>query len=182
MKKLIVLIFLLNSIFSNSQDSKIEHANFKLQDSKELLWQKVFNIEKPKDSIVSILKKTIKSNSFLNNLKYDKYSFSGISSFVGLSDLNGVPLAGMTDYNCFIKIEIKENKYRVTITNIKFKPSEVNLYQNVSVNKSYTLEELAVRHNYNQIRKNKNARKMLSTFNSDFHKYLKLFKNNQDNW
>jgi hypothetical protein len=173
MKKLILLLLLLQ--FSNlySQVSKIEYKNFKLQDNKELIWQKVFEVNVSKDSLLKLIQGSVISNSFINNLKYENYTFNGTSNFEKLTNISGTPIGARTEYNCFVKIDIKENKYRVTIENIKFKPINFD-FGGVEINHSYTLKEMVVRTSKHEIRKNSNSRKMLSNFNIDLLNLLQL--------
>jgi hypothetical protein len=182
MKKLILLLLLLQLSNLYSQNPKIEYENFKLQDNKEIIWQKVFDINVSKDSILKLILSSFISNSFINNLKYENYTFNGTSSFEKLTNTSGTPIGARTEYNCFVKIDIKENKYRITVENIKFKPINFD-FGGVGVNHSYSLEEMVVRTSKHEIRKNSNSRKMLSNFNIDLLNLLQLIEDKQkEDW
>ena len=181
MNKIFIYAFLLITFFSFSQNPKIEYKNFKLQDNKEIIWQKVFEINVSKDSILKLIQGNIVSNSFINNLKYENYTFNGTSSFEKLTNTSSAPLRARTEYNCFVKIDIKENKYRITIENIKFIPINFN-FDGVGINHSYSLEEMVVRNAKHEIRKNRNSRKMLSNFNKDLINLLTLKSEKKEDW
>jgi len=181
MKRIFTLLLLTSALLSFSQNSKVEYENFKLQDNKDLIWRKVYELKGSKDSITKLLKESLTINSFLSNLEYSKYSFNGFSNYTKISDLSGLPMAVYTDFNCFISIDVKENKYRISISNVKFKPMNMNLGL-VEMNTNYVLEDISVRDNHHEIRKNKTARRVLLRLNKDFIKMLKLQLVKKDNW
>ena len=86
--------------------------------------------------------------------------------------MKGLAIAVRTDFDCFIKIEVKESKYRVSISNIKFKPINIDAGM-IEMNTNFVLEDIVVRNNHNEIRKNKTARKTLERLNKDFINLLK---------
>lgn len=177
-----LILFLIALSFNNfSQNSKIHFGNFSLQDSKEIHWQKVYEIQASKDSIVKLLSAFKLSSSFLNNLEYNNYTFSGLSNFSKISDLKGLPIAVHTDFNCFISIDIKENKYRVSIKNVKFKPINLDMGM-IEMNTNFTLEDIVVRDNHNEIRQNKTAQKVLTNLQNDFIKLLLIKEFKKEDW
>lgn len=181
MKKIITLLFLVSAFVCFSQNKKLEYENFKLQDDKKLIWQKVYEYKGSKDTIVKLLKVFITSGSFLNKLKYDNYSFNGFSNYTKISDLRGLALAVRTDYNCFINIEIKENKYRVSISNVKFKPITMD-FGSIEMETNFVLEDITVRNKHHEIRKNNTARKTLTRLNKDFIEVLTLRIKKKEDW
>ncbi|MFC4268354.1 hypothetical protein [Polaribacter marinivivus] len=166
MKILSTLLFLIISLSANCQNPKTEFENFKLQDNKKIIWEKIFDRNLSKDSILNIISEHKSSQRFLNNIDLKDDSFSGLSNFIKISDLKGLPLAVHTDFNCFVRIDVKDNKYRVTINDIKFKPINLN-YGMVGMNTNFTLEDIVVRNKHHEIRKNKTARKVLTNLNND---------------
>jgi hypothetical protein len=181
MKKITTSILLLLCLNSYSQNQKTEHENFKLLESKKIIWQKVFDFKGEKDSIVNVLKGFVKQNSFINSLQYKDYTFIGFSNYTKLTNLSGAPMGAYTEYNSFITIDIKDNRYRITIKDIKFKPVQMNL-DIISINQSYTLSDFVVRKNHHEIRKNKNSRKFLKNFNKDLIKMLQYSAIKKDDW
>jgi len=181
MKNIFTLLLLIFTIYTYTQNPKIEYENFKLQEDKKIVWQKVYEFKGSKDSITEILKEFITTNSFLNNLKYSNYGFTGFSSYTKISDLSGLPIAVRTDFNSFISIEIKENRYRISISNIKFKPINMD-FGGIEMNTNFILEDITVRNNYHEIRKNNTARKTLSKLNKDFIEILTLKTNKKEDW
>jgi hypothetical protein len=181
MKNLITLLLLSISINIYSQNSKTEYKNFKLQEDKTLIWQKVFEFDASRDSIVKLLKSFKSSNSFINKLDYNNYSFSGTSNYSKISDMNGMPLGVQTEFNCFIKIDVKEQKHRITISDLKFKPISID-FGGIDMNTSFSIEDMAVRNNYHEIRRNNTARKVLTNLNSDLLNLLTLKENKNEDW
>ncbi|UAM97771.1 hypothetical protein K8354_15970 [Polaribacter litorisediminis] len=175
---LLIFAVYLNSF---SQNSKTEYKNFKLQENKTLIWQKVFEFDASKDSIVKLLKAFKSSNSFINKLDYNNYSFSGTSNYSKISDMNGMPLGVQTEFNCFIKIDVKEQKHRITISDLKFKPITID-FGGIETNNSFSIEDIAVRNNYHEIRKNNTARKVLTNLNNDLLNLLTLKENKNEDW
>lgn len=182
MKTKLFLFLLLTSFITNAQNSKIEFENFKLQDDKKIVWQKIFEInDANKDSIVKILDNYKTSSSFLNNLSLKDYSLTGLSNYVKISDVSNLPLAAQSEYNCFVVIDVKDNKYRVTVKNLTFKPLKINMGI-VDINHVYPLEELTVRNNHHEIRKNKTARRVLSNINKDLIQIFTIKPIKKDDW
>lgn len=181
MKKIILILLLIKLSSLYSQNPKTEHENFKLQEDKTLIWQKVYEIEASKDSIVNLLKAFKSSNSFINKLDYNNFSFSGTSNYSKISDMKGMPLAVQTEFNCFLKIDIKNNKYRITISDLKFKPIEFD-FGGIEIDNSYSIEDISVRDNYHEIRKNKTARKVLANLNKDLLNLLSFKENKNEDW
>jgi len=64
---------------------------------------------------------------FTSKLDLKDKIFVGRLGFTKLGSLKGAPIAAYQSYSSFIKIEIKENRYRVTMSGIKFKPTEINI-------------------------------------------------------
>ncbi|QXP71947.1 hypothetical protein H0I29_07745 [Polaribacter sp. R2A056_3_33] len=180
-KTLITLLLLIQVVNLSSQNSKIEYENFKLQENKKLVWQKIYDNKVSKDSIFTILSGFISQNSFLNNLKYKDFTFSGYSNFLSISNTKGLSLAVQKEFNCFVKIEIKPNKYRVTISNVKFKPVSMD-FGGITFDDPMELESLAVRNNHFELRKNKKSKETLQRLNSDFINLLELKNTKKDNW
>ena len=181
MKNKILIFMLTNCFLSFSQNSKTEYENFKLNENKKLTWQKVYDFEASKDSITKIWKDFILKSSFLNSLKQNDIGFSGYSNFIKISDLKELAIAVHSDYNCFVEIEIKENKYRILISNVKFKPITIDTGM-IEVESNFVLEDIVVRDNSHEIRKNSTARKTLFNLNKDFVELLNLKAKVKNDW
>jgi len=181
-KSLITLLLLIQIVNLSSQNSKIEYENFKLQEDKQLVWQKVFDYKASKDSIVNLLVEIKNTNSFLNNLKLNDYTLSGLSNYVKISDVKKLyGVASNTEYKCFIVIDIKDNKYRVSVSNVTFKniPVTVGSY---TLNNEFTLYKLTVKSNNKDFKKGNLAKNTLHSFNKDFIDFFTIKEILKNDW
>ncbi|APZ46313.1 hypothetical protein BW723_08385 [Polaribacter reichenbachii] len=176
---LLIITFCLSSF---SQNTQLEYDNFKIQENKSLKWQKVFDLTISKDSIVKLLEVNLNNNSFFNELKYSKYRFTGFSNYKLLSDVKKLyGVASNTQYKCFIVIDVKDNKYRVSVSDITFKNIPVTV-GNVTVNNEYTLYKLTVKGNNKNFKKGKLAKNTLHSFNKDFIDLFTIKENIKTDW
>ena len=115
MKYLIVVLSLL--IVRNS-DARAEDANFLLNKS-EVVWQKVYDTKMTKQELITYFKASEKfwlvqvvADTIFTKLKPQK--IDPVKTGVA-----GVPpIVNKTEYKGVVRIELKENKYRITLKNI----------------------------------------------------------------
>ena len=115
MKYLSVVLAILISINSNAQ---AEDANFLLNKSK-VAWQKVYDSKMTKQELINYFKASDKfwlvevvADTIFTKLKPQK--IDPVKTGVA-----GVPtIVNKTDYKGIVRIELRENKYRVSLTNI----------------------------------------------------------------
>jgi len=182
MKKVIISILLMIPFLGMAQDSKTEYLNFKLSESKDLIWQKIYETEASLDSVIKFLK----TESFTSDLELNENTILGRSGKTKLSSTKGVAMGAYSSYDVFIKIDFKDNKYRVTISDVLFDPtvSSVNSGMfSISQANQFTLNDFAVRNNSQEIRGNNTAKNLLKILDKDFNSHFvvkKTIKN--DDW
>jgi mRNA-degrading endonuclease HigB of HigAB toxin-antitoxin module len=182
MKIFTTLLFFTICFSSFSQNPQIEYENFEIQDDKSIKWQKIFDLKIPKDSIVKLLKINLNNSSFFNELKYSEYQFNGLTNYKLLSNVKELyGVASNTKYKCFIVIDIKDNKYRVSVSNITFKNIPVTV-GNVTVNNEYTLYKLTVKSNNKNFKNANLAKNTLHSFNKDFIELFTIKENTKTDW
>ena len=164
MKHIIFLVLILMSLNNYSQEN--EH-NFILNEDNTVLWQKVFLLEGTEIELKEKLIPFLKNQKFTTELEYSGSEFRGKSTTTNIKN--------STDFTCFIIIELKENKYRVTIKDIIFEPinSGVNYGGIVSTSsKSYSFEYYVVNVEKNEFKNNKRTKDSLKSFDFDFDKFF----------
>lgn len=153
MKKIFLLLFILNTlssfaqknhddgIYATTKDEKLSE-NFSVEKN-VITWKKVFEF---KENPIPYLKQN-------SNLKF-KDSIFGTADNLLLRCRN-ISFYCKNDFQINFKIETKENKYRVTVSNIVFK-NAINInFGGVSTDdKLILLEEAELRFKDNTIRKN----------------------------
>ena len=113
----LLTILSLNNIFSQFESL----TNFKIEES-EILWQKVIKLENTKEKYIEQLK----LKEFFNNLKYNENAIFGKSSKQDLKIKS--TYWSSFPFDCFVKIEFKENRFRITFSNIIFDGPEIEVY------------------------------------------------------
>ena len=143
MKKYIVVLFLI-TIKSFSQT--LEFNNFKYTNG-NLTWQKVYTTNATTNNIV----KSLKTTGIIKNITEFNNSFTGTIENLEL-DYRGFGKTGINTpfyivnnyLECFILVELKENKYRVTLKEIKLKQiTSVGSQNNPFSSESGELTELS---------------------------------------
>ncbi len=134
--------------------------NFKILDN-ELIWQKVFPLKIDQNAYFYKLK----SVEFLNSLLKNNNIVSGKSNNKDLKIKS--PYWASFPFNCFVKIEFKDTKYRVTISNIIFDGPEIEVY-GVKNKLDYKLSE-----NVLQNGKMKNSKKIRNV-TSELDKFFQI--------
>ena len=130
MKKILFISFLLPFIMF-SQHHFITGEN-------EIVWQNTFEGKN-----INLLATQLKNIEFTNTLKSDSLNITGTSNWQEIKFTNAQPWAKFP-FKCFIKVEGKQNKYRVTITNITFDGQEFTLY-GVTTKMDYLLNKAALK-------------------------------------
>ena len=154
-----------------AQKNKTEYLNFKLTEDKDLIWQKIYETDASLEDVLKFLK----HNSFTSDLELNGSTVTGRSGKTKLSSTKGVVMAAYQSFDVFIKIDFKDNRYRVTINDLQFDPMGTSVRSgmfNVNQSNVYTLNDLAVRDKHNEIRGNSNARKLLETLDKDLNSHF----------
>ena len=125
-----------------------------------LQWQVIFN----KDTNTNIVD-YFKKNPFTSALTFTE-NISGISNWHQLQNKKGLPIFAYQDFKAFITIEEKEDKYRVTVTNIIFKGVEIS-FGGVTNKSEDHLEALALKNDFT-IRPSKPTQNTLNALNTFF--------------
>lgn len=123
MKKTFLLLLLITTISSAQSLENPNYPNFILE-NKTIKWQKVFDTNLSKNELGNLFIKNIVSNfqtenlqefedRILFNVKQDKIDFKSMGGSWGSTALF---VQYPIDY--FVMVDIKENKYRITIKNI----------------------------------------------------------------
>ena len=105
----LILIFSTNTVFSQIRTK----ANFKVLEN-EIIWQKVIEFDNDQDNYIDKLK----LKEFFNNLEWNNNSIAGKSNKKDLKIKS--PYWASFPFDCFVKIEFKENRCRITFSNITF--------------------------------------------------------------
>lgn len=116
MNKILLFLFFSNVMLSQAGGN----LNFKV-DENEILWQKVIEFEK----VQSEYTEQLKLKEFFNNLNWNETSIAGKSSKKDLKIKS--PYWASFPFDCFIKIEFKENRCRVTFSNVTFEGPEIEV-------------------------------------------------------
>lgn len=152
MKKLLLFITLLTSSFYAQENFKIENNS--------IIWQKVF------DNFTNLDLKQLQQNPFCANLQFNNV-ISGTSNYYQFPNKEGLPVFAYQDFKCFILVEEKENKYRVTISNITFKGLEIEVFGVKNKSEEY-LSFYALKNNGGELRKNNSITNTLNSLNNFF--------------
>ncbi len=124
MDKLIVLFVFMCMSVSHSQKKVMPESFIKSEDAK-VRWVKVFELNGSKEELTERMTEHFKAREFTRNLVLENGALNGYSNPIKVKPIKGGPL-----YNPatgFIKIDFKENRYRVTISNIKFQPMDIGV-------------------------------------------------------
>jgi len=174
MKTILQLSLLILTLFSYSQESKTTFKNFLLQEDKTIIWQKVFETDKN----FSDIEQYFATIPFTSNLKLKDSTLIGRSAKSTLSSKSGVVMGAFGDYDCLTLIDIKDGKYRVTISDLKFDPPNIQYASG-----SFFLSDLTIRDNHFEIRGNKNTHNLLDILDKDFtSQFVLKIKDKKDEW
>ena len=151
---ILLTILSLNNIFSQSESV----TNFKIEEN-EILWQKVIKLKNTKEKYIEQLK----LKEFFTNLDRSESSIVGKSNKKDLKIKS--PYWSSFPFDCFVKIEFKENRFRITFSNITFDGPEIEVY-GVKQKYDYKLSEEGKRKG--KLKKSKNILKVFSELNKFF--------------
>ncbi|MEN8185920.1 MAG: hypothetical protein ABFR05_02190 [Bacteroidota bacterium] len=149
------LLFLLISVIGFSQ------TNFKTK-NQQLYWQKVYDYND-----ITILDAHLKSNSFTSNLDITNNINSVISNPGKLKE-EKLPTYAHRNFFAYIKIDLRENKYRVTISEITFTGIGIEWVEGVSEDSNTLLDVHALEKN--EIKKDKATTITLNNLDKFFNK------------
>ena len=159
MKEKIIILFLianLNLVYSQTEIS----SNFRIENN-EIIWQKIIEIKGNK----SEYSKNLKLKEFFNKLEWAENSITGKT---GEKDLKiKSPYWASFPFESFAKIEFKENRCRVTFSNITFDGPEI-LISGVKHKYDYKLSKEAQKKG--KFKRSKKVRKVLRILNDFFNK------------
>lgn len=169
-----------------SEPNSLEELSFILSENKKVTWQKIYPVNLESDSLTKSLKTYLKNNFFTSQLNLIDNKFIGQSTKVKLSSTKGVAMGALTPFTAYVKIDIKNNRYRVSVTDIIFDGTEVGVSSgsfSISSATPLTLEDFVVRNKKNEFRKNNTALSLLKVINKDFENYFNLKEiSNEDDW
>lgn len=164
MRSIIILCLVLFSISASAQD------NFTIENNK-IIWQQVYESELSDAEIKTLLK----SNAILSEVSGD---LTGTSRPEKISCAETTPIYMRDDLQYFTQIEVKEGRYRVTLSNFRFSPSVVvSLYNVETTNNTVAIEDY-MQNNKNELRTGKmhtNSRDCLNRYFQEVFKFGKVY-------
>jgi len=178
MRNNILLFSCIISIFwSIGQNIKPEDLNFKIDENKKVIWEKTYDYEANKDSLAIILQSFLKNNVFTSTLSITNDGVFGQSNKVFLSSTKNMAIGARNPFNATIKIDIMDDKYLVTVTEIVFDGIQFN-YPVIGKKSpgppQLILEDFVVKNKKPEFRSNKGAMSQLSVLNKDLNNYFTI--------
>ena len=179
MKKIILLTLILISQFSFSQI--IEYDNFIYENGK-LSWQKIYKSNQiQKDLILNFKKSGIirefesSENLITGIIEKSEIDYKGF----GKSEMSTEMYISRSYLSCFITIELKENRYRITLTDLKLTQRYDDSF--TKMGEMSELKDYAVKNNKSDFRSRfkKSSSKIL---NFTYDKMFNLKNDNSDDW
>lgn len=118
MKTIRIISAIAALLFSVTLNAQID--NFSVSEDGKLYWQKVFDTVLEHDGIFNTI---VNNGQFLDVLDGDVITFRVVRAKVDYKQLgftaNNIPLyASASDVTCFVTVQIKDGRYRVTADNI----------------------------------------------------------------
>ena len=119
MRKIILItLIVLTSINAEAQD---EYDNFKIE-NRDVIWQKVFETKLSKEEVITYLKENgnisyleISDNKLTGQLTKVEADYKGF----GKTEMGTTIYIARSFFNAFTIIDFKDNRYRVTLKNIR---------------------------------------------------------------
>lgn len=143
MKKTLLLLLFIPFLSFSQKQLEIENG--------EIIWQKVYETNLTKEEIKSSIKANPILNPILDNL-------SGTANPVKMECEETIPIYLEGKIQFFVLIQLKENRYRVTISNINIIPHQtVGIWGVNSSENPQNIEDYQIRNN-GEFRKNRMAR------------------------
>lgn len=164
MMKLLLFIFFPIAVFSQE--------TLNIEDG-EITWKKVYETNLSEGEI----KTSLRANSTLNPISDN---FSGTSNLVSLKCEETIPIYLEGKIQFFVLIEFKENRYRVSVSDINVIPDETTEVFGVrSTEDGKALEDYQIRNN-GEFRKNNmasNTRNCIENYFLDLFKFTEVSSN-----
>lgn len=118
MKRLATIILVLYGYLGNCQ----ELGNFMIENN-QLVWQKVYETDADKSTIESSINSKIKERFTVEEDQITgriiKSNFKAYLKSLGMSSVNTAIILWRGEYDATIRLEFKEGRYRVTLTDIR---------------------------------------------------------------
>lgn len=179
MKNIITLTLLLISQISISQ--KLECNNFIFENG-VVKWQKVYNSELNQQDIIQLFNKS----GFIREFNYSNNTITGLINKTeidytgyGKSEISTESYISDSYFSCFILIELKQNRYRITLSDLKL----IQRYEvgSIKMGRISELKDFAIKTNYSDFRNRfkNNSSKIL---NYTYDRLFRLKDDNSDNW
>lgn len=163
MKSIITLYMVLFSVSAIAQD------NFKAE-SNNIIWQQVYDSNLSEDEI----KAQLRSNAILSEVAGN---LTGTSMPEKISCAETTPIYMRDALQYFTQIEVKEGRYRVTLSNFQFTPSVVVSFYNVETSNAPVAIEDYMLNNSGEMRTGRmhtNSRDCLNRYFQDFFSFSKV--------
>ena len=166
MKNISFILFLFTNYLFSQNNFQVENNN--------LIWQQVFEIDSTNQ-----IEPYFKNIAFTASLTANNTTISGNSNTYQIKNKTGLPIYAYSDFKAFVVIEIKESKYRVTVSNIFFKGLEID-FGGVKNNSEEHIEMYVLKKD-NTIRPSQTTQNTLKSIN-DFFIEIFTIKPNISNW
>ncbi|WP_224485434.1 hypothetical protein [Robertkochia aurantiaca] len=169
MKPILFLLLGMYSLTSLAQFADNTAGNFYLDQNREVIWQRTFPAPYTQQEIKDMLTEAFDEIYFTSQLTLSSEGFSGPAPQVKINNRRGC----MLDFISQIEVEIKEEGYKVTISDISFDLVNNDLGENStqetrlkgndrdSQSGRYLLSEVVVRKNRNQFRTRPSRQRIL---------------------
>lgn len=177
MKKVTLVLFLICSSSTFSQNKALDSIlNFKLYKN-EIVWQKIFS---KTDSLqIKELKEQLKSQEFTSNLIHNENNIVGRSNNYGKRLVKNSPYYATWGFDTYLKIEFKENRYRITAKDFLFRGPLLNVF-GVQKQQDYPLIKNIVKRN--KFKTNKNSKIVLQKLDSILDSKFTIQQHQKEDW
>jgi hypothetical protein len=171
MKQILLLLIAINCFSQNNEVS--ENQNFSVNNENLMIWTKIYEI----DSVDVLSKLRQKQNlNFINEN-------SGIAVDLKLRCKKTLSMYAEDSFKINFRIDFKENKYRIVVSNIVFNNSFQFNYAGVSTSKiTSNIEEYELRNKDNQLRKNSQSLSNRICLDEFFDNLFSIKNIKEDKW
>jgi len=177
--KTLLFLSLISIFWCHGQNVSPEDLNFRLEEDKSVVWEKEYEYEVSKDSIVNVLQTLLKTHLFTSKLKMTEDGFNGPSAKVLLSSTKSMAIGARNPYCANVKIDVMDGKYLVSVIDIVFDGVQLDyplIGKRPSVAPPLLLRDFVVKKNKFEFRKNNGAMNHLRVLDKDFNNYFTLNK------
>lgn len=151
-----------------------DRGNFKVENG-QIVWQKIYHTSLSEDQI----KKAIQADPILNPMAAD---LSGTSNPVKVDCNKSLPIYMDGQVQYFGRIEVKEGRYRITVSNINIIPSMTISFMGARSGENPTpLETYQIRTRDQQLKNNSLATNTIGCLDAYFWKTF-AFRLPEDDW